>query len=468
MLVARNSEGELLKIPIPLHYLYIFIAGALIGMLTITGMLGSYERTLKSRYSQHEQIARENQLQSESLSSLSDEVSDLYGLKPNPVVQQDDPSWTPVQSQIRMFKELSKREHASVLVYSFLGQQYRLLATDGITAVEIQLLSSGNIDSKVSHYLYEITDRPRGRPSNAYIRDGQDLYETLVAPAEQVLTRAKIIIVTDGLLNRLPFETLIRPQSAKGPHVFLLEDFDITYLRATSALWDEHRANKLADFRSWLFWGEDRTPSNLARSKVTVFADPSLPQSDWPRLPNSLQEARVISAHFPRDRVTIYAGTAATESAVESLSFEPKRPQILHFATHSVLRKDSTEPALLLSAAQNSDGFLKASDISRMSLRDVNLVVLSACSTGLIPNRKASDTLGLGAAFHRAGAKTVIESLWNVDDTTALYLMNPFYTYIEHGESASRALRNAKLQMLHTQGTSHPYYWAPFVNVGAF
>lgn len=106
MLVARNSEGELLKIPIPLHYLYVFIAGALIGMLTITGMAGSYARmllktqrfnelrtekeALKSRYSQLEQIAQENQLQAESLSSLAGEVSSLYGLKPDPVFQRDD------------------------------------------------------------------------------------------------------------------------------------------------------------------------------------------------------------------------------------------------------------------------------------------------------------------------------------------------------------------------------------------
>jgi murein DD-endopeptidase MepM/ murein hydrolase activator NlpD len=118
MLVARNSEGELLKIPIPLHYLYVFIAGALIGMLTITGMAGSYARmvmktqrfnelrtekeALKSRYSQLELIAQENQLQAESLSSLAGEVSALYGLKPDPAFQQDDPA----SASIEQFYEL--------------------------------------------------------------------------------------------------------------------------------------------------------------------------------------------------------------------------------------------------------------------------------------------------------------------------------------------------------------------------
>lgn len=113
MLVARNAEGELLKIPIPLHYAYVFIAGALIGMLTITGMAGSYTRmllktqrfnqlrtekeALKSQYSQLEQIAQENQLQAQSLTSLAGEVSSLYGLKPDPAFEDDDPASASLQ-----------------------------------------------------------------------------------------------------------------------------------------------------------------------------------------------------------------------------------------------------------------------------------------------------------------------------------------------------------------------------------
>jgi murein DD-endopeptidase MepM/ murein hydrolase activator NlpD len=113
MLVARNAEGELLKIPIPLHYVYVFIAGALIGMLTLTGMAGSYARmllktqrfnqlrtekdALKSQYSQLEQIAQQNEMQAQSLSSLAGEVSSLYGLKPDPAFEEDDPASASLQ-----------------------------------------------------------------------------------------------------------------------------------------------------------------------------------------------------------------------------------------------------------------------------------------------------------------------------------------------------------------------------------
>lgn len=105
LFVARDAEGELRKIPIPLHYLYVFIAGALIGMLSITGMAGSYARmlykvahfnqlrtekdALKTRYSQLEQVAKEKDIQVASLGSLASEVSSLYGLKSEPLLKND-------------------------------------------------------------------------------------------------------------------------------------------------------------------------------------------------------------------------------------------------------------------------------------------------------------------------------------------------------------------------------------------
>jgi murein DD-endopeptidase MepM/ murein hydrolase activator NlpD len=109
LFVARDAEGQLRKIPIPLHYLYVFLAGALIGMTTITGMAGSYARmlfkvasfnqlrtekkALQSRYSQLEQVSHEKDIQVASLGSIANEVSVIYGLKPNAklLAQNDQP-----------------------------------------------------------------------------------------------------------------------------------------------------------------------------------------------------------------------------------------------------------------------------------------------------------------------------------------------------------------------------------------
>jgi murein DD-endopeptidase MepM/ murein hydrolase activator NlpD len=110
LLVARDGEGQLRKIPIPLHYIYVFLAGALIGMFTITGMAGSYTRmlmkvarfnqlrrekeALKTRYSQLEQVAQEKEIQVASLGSLAGEVSALYGLKTDSVLKSDSADLT--------------------------------------------------------------------------------------------------------------------------------------------------------------------------------------------------------------------------------------------------------------------------------------------------------------------------------------------------------------------------------------
>jgi murein DD-endopeptidase MepM/ murein hydrolase activator NlpD len=105
LLVARDGEGQLRKIPIPLHYIYVFLAGALIGMFTITGIAGSYTRmlmkvarfnqlrtekeALKTRYSKLEKVAQEKEIQVASLGSLAGEVSALYGLKTNRILKSD-------------------------------------------------------------------------------------------------------------------------------------------------------------------------------------------------------------------------------------------------------------------------------------------------------------------------------------------------------------------------------------------
>jgi len=127
LLVARDAEGQLLKIPIPLHYLYVFLAGAVIGMLTITGMAGSYTRmlvkvarfnqlrrekeALKNQYVRLEQVAQEDEIHAASLGSLASEVASLYGLKPEALLTDTgDDGFTPQKfaSSLDQFYTLRK------------------------------------------------------------------------------------------------------------------------------------------------------------------------------------------------------------------------------------------------------------------------------------------------------------------------------------------------------------------------
>ena len=119
LFVTRDAEGELRKIPIPLHYVQVFMMGALLGMLTITGMAGSYTRmlmkvmrfnqlrsekeALKSKYTQLEQASKEKDIQMASLGSLASEVSALYGLKSEPILKKKlDEDSTDDQIQVSM------------------------------------------------------------------------------------------------------------------------------------------------------------------------------------------------------------------------------------------------------------------------------------------------------------------------------------------------------------------------------
>jgi murein DD-endopeptidase MepM/ murein hydrolase activator NlpD len=123
LFVARDAQGELRKIPIPLHYLYVFMIGALIGMLSITGMAGSYGRmvakvmrfnqlrsekeALKSRYTQLEQVAKEKDIQVASLGTLASEVSTLYGLKSDALLREDSqPDAAAVQLSMEQLSKL--------------------------------------------------------------------------------------------------------------------------------------------------------------------------------------------------------------------------------------------------------------------------------------------------------------------------------------------------------------------------
>jgi CHAT domain-containing protein len=141
----------------------------------------------------------------------------------------------------------------------------------------------------------------------------------------------------------------------------------------------------------------------------------------------------------------------------------------VHFATHSLIdEKSPSRSAVVLGfdGDAEEDGNLYVSEIARLNL-DSDLVVVSACQTGRGKLLSGEGIVGLSRAFLRAGARSVVVSLWNVSDISTGQLMKYFYQHLTGGLSNAAALRRAKLQMLRS-GTQmrHPYYWSSFVMVG--
>ena len=141
----------------------------------------------------------------------------------------------------------------------------------------------------------------------------------------------------------------------------------------------------------------------------------------------------------------------------------------VHFATHGLIDEEKPDlSSLVLTRNENSsdDGLLQATEIFNLNLH-ADLVVLSACQTGLGKLVRGEGMIGLTRAFMYAGAPSVLASLWSVSDISTATLMGAFYeNLINKNLNKTDALRKAQLTMIRDEKFAHPFYWAPFIIIG--
>jgi CHAT domain-containing protein len=193
--------------------------------------------------------------------------------------------------------------------------------------------------------------------------------------------------------------------------------------------------------------------------------DPALDLGPLARLPFTADEARGISRLVPEDERLVVLGAKASRDLVMSGALS--RFRILHFATHGLLHPVLPERSgLVLSLVDSQgrprDGFLSAPDVASLDL-PADLVVLSACRSGLGREIRGEGLVGLTQAFFRAGARAVIVSSWDVRDRATADLMTRFYTHllVDHLPPAA-ALRKAQLALRDNPATAAPSFWAGF------
>ena len=188
-----------------------------------------------------------------------------------------------------------------------------------------------------------------------------------------------------------------------------------------------------------------------------------------PRLPFTRQEATRLLALAPKTSTFSAMDFYANRETV--LSGDLSQYRYVHFATHGLL--DSERPglsSLVLSmvdaGGKPQDGFLRANDIYNLKL-PAELVVLSACQTGLGKEIKGEGLVGLTRGFMYAGAARVVVSLWNVNDKATADLMTKFYEkMLKQGERPAKALQAAQVEMWKQKQWQSPYYWAAFTMQG--
>lgn len=278
----------------------------------------------------------------------------------------------------------------------------------------------------------------RGTPNDAYVRTAQTLYDMLIGPAEEGLKGIKnLVIVPHAALHYLPFNALMKGDK------FLIEAYEITIVPSSSAM---------------KYFAEKENPDGR---KLLALGDP---QTNLPDLPGAKAEVEQIKSDFSGAKV--YFG----KDAVESLLFGPdaQAADEIHIASHGIFYADRPMlSSLVLSPdpKHGKDGYLRVHEIFGLNLKAANLVVLSACQTGLSQVGAGDDLVGLSRAFIYAGSPRVVVSLWSVNDAATGQLMKAFYEGMKN-KSAPTALRDAQMQLMQNPEFRHPFFWAPFQLTG--
>jgi CHAT domain-containing protein len=358
----------------------------------------------------------------------------------------------------------------------FLGEKRSFVVLITRNKLVINLLPSRPaIEDSLKAYLKVLSSPPRGRFPG--FRAARRLYREFVSPLEDQLGPSirNLIIVPEGILCYLPFETLVRDGGDESSGKYLIETYRVSYAPSVSSLALLGRPqHEDAASRRILALGDPvyaRHSSSAGPGKKDygealreLYLDSGF---DFSELKYSKKEVRDIARIFPPKSVDIYTGADATEDVVKKSPLTNYR--IIHFACHGFLdERTPLRSALVLSLDEDleEDGFLQAREIYDLRL-NADLVVLSACQTGQGRLENGEGVLGLPRVFFCAGAKSIISSLWKISDRSTASLMRNFYRSLAGGADKAQSLRAAKLMMLKSR-FSHPFYWAGFVLNGDY
>ena len=402
----------------------------------------------------------------------------------------------------------------------------KLPGNDFIKPTLVQLGKASVIDKAVKAYRQEIKTTSKmwenglldeASAEKELAEKGKEIYKLVVAPIRKSTGENKIFYFSpDGTLNLIPFGA-IPDESGK----YLVETCEINYLSSGKDLLGYEKKEKSAGKNLIIadpyfgMPGPERisaakaltSPNKVVALRGNEMAE-DFSKTVWKRLPGTRKEAGEIKELLKDEETEVFVDQTALEEVVKSL-ISPGR---LHFATHGFFLDDMNtalphieeleQPSASGRIAQKADvinnknplvrsgivlaggnligsekvpagsedGILTALEISGLPFFGTDLVVLSACETGLGVTGNGEGVYGLRRAFQLAGARTVVMSLWSVPDEDTRKLMVKYYKGIKEGEGKSRSLQNAMLSIIKERreknGAAHPFFWGAFISVG--
>ncbi len=399
-----------------------------------------------------------------------------------------------------------------------------VIRDNGVRVVDLG--ASSRIDDLVVEYVEAMNsarrELSRGTDESSLEEEvvaiGRDIYDLVIAPLSEYLPESgRLIVSPDGELNRVPFSALTDESDR-----YLIERYDISYV--TSAA-DLVRSDSISGSGTVVFAGPDYDLGAEARLAVAATTNSEV-ETDlqvrgphkvivrgmkWDRLLGAAAEAADVQLSLEDTEfgpVSIYSDSLALEETFKRVV----SPKVLHVATHGYFLKaiDADETAVqgemmggtdfgaarglgmlrssenpllrsgvILAGANNigieevvgvDDGWVTAEEISLMDLRGTELVVLSACESGLGDIKSGQSVQGLRQAFQLAGVQSIVSSLYKVPDTETREMVRSFYAYLRDGKTPSEALNRAQRDMIkqrrESHGAAHPFFWASFIAVG--
>jgi tetratricopeptide (TPR) repeat protein len=305
-----------------------------------------------------------------------------------------------------------------------------LLTREKLTVIQSDT-KRNEFNQLVSQYRRQLADYQN---ADVYATGGK-LYEILIRPIELQIAASSsknIAIIATEQLRYIPFETLYDEKTEK----FFLQKYSVSYLTRISAT----------------------TPPTTERKplQVLAFANPKPTRQE---LKGTEIEADIIQQTFPSS--VTYEHEKAT---LDIFKTQAARFSILHLGTHGCFNQDGCPD---LGMKLNTILFANnqqypIADAALLGLKNTELITLSACQTAKEANADGQEISGLAYVLERAGARSVIASLWSVEDSTSAEIMTKFYQNLQKGMSKSEAMRQAKLSQIQ----QHPYFWSPFILIG--
>ncbi|MEM8929903.1 MAG: CHAT domain-containing tetratricopeptide repeat protein [Acidobacteriota bacterium] len=271
---------------------------------------------------------------------------------------------------------------------------------------------------------------------------GGALYSALLQGLDLDAADRRLFVIPHGPLHSVPFAALRDPLADR----YLAEEIAVVYLPSVGSL---------AEFR---LGDANRDAAFVERSENLIVGDPI---SYLPALPGARREATDVARLL---NVEPLIGSDATEAMIRD---KLSTSRLVHIAAHGVF--DTEDPRfsrLVLSGDPRFDGYLEVHEILDLPLSSVERVVLSGCQTGLGEITAGDDVIGLARSWLFAGARSVVSTLWMIDDEVSSRLMVDFYHRSETGNDPAEALRQAQVHLLQDPETRSPTFWAAYTYWG--